>query len=258
MQTARDPSWREDFTVRSFEIDPYLRVTPQSICNFMQEAAGNQARALGCAVDQLIPRGLTWVISRIHLRMDRYPRWRERVTVATWPSAVQGRFALRDFILRDGEGKRVGAATSSWLVIDVEKRRPVVVPEIMQLLPQQEIRALPDDFPKLPEPLAEEFRQDYAVRLSDLDPNMHVNNARYVEWGLETVPTKFWRDMHLAGIEISFKAESLYGDDIVSISDRSESAGETVFRHSVRREEDGRELSRMRTVWTAPGPEVKR
>jgi len=251
MPISCDQSWRENFTIRSFEIDPFLRVTPLTICNYLQEAASNQARSLGCAVDQIVPRGLTWVISRIHLRMERYPRWREQITIETWPSAVQGRFALRDFVLSDGNGERLGVATSSWLVIDIEKRRPVVMPEIMALLPAQEIRALDDPFPKLPEPESPDFAKEYSVRLSDLDPNMHVNNVKYVEWGLETIPTRFWRRSRLADIEISFKAESLYGDEVLSVSDRVEVGESDIFRHSVRRVADEAELARMRTTWTS-------
>ena len=252
MPTATNPVWRETFPVRTFQIDPLLRVSPQTVFNFLQEAASNHSAAMGCAVDQLIPRGLTWVVSRIHLKMDRYPAWREQVTVATWPSAVQGRFAVRDFLLRDAKGGRVGVATSSWLIIDLKSRSAVADLDVIGAMPLNEVRALPDAFPRLAEPAAEQYRREYSVRLSDMDPNRHVNNVNYVVWMLETVPTETWRTLHLADVEVSFKAESFYGDEIESVSDRVEEEGETVFRHQVRRVGDGKELARMKSTWTKP------
>ncbi len=243
--------WRETFNVRSYDMDPRGRLSPVALCNFLQEAGSNHAHALGCAVDQLLPRGLTWVISRLHFRLDRYPRWREQLTVETWASTRSGRFFLREFRLLDGEDRPIGAATSSWLVLDIAARRAVDDPDFAADMPFVAERAMADDFARLPEPREAAHRQEYDVRLGDLDVNRHVNNVHYVAWALEAVPTAVWRAKRLVGVEISFRAEGRHGDTIESICDATDDGDG--FRHSVRRVGDGVELARLRTAWRPEG-----
>ena len=76
--------WEETFRTRAYEVDAGGAASPLTLCNWLQEAAGNHANALGWSVDALAPKGLTWVLSRLHLEIGRLPAWKEVVRVATW------------------------------------------------------------------------------------------------------------------------------------------------------------------------------
>ena len=45
--------WQERFKVRAYEVDSRGFASIQTLCNYFQEAAGNQTETLGLAVDQL-------------------------------------------------------------------------------------------------------------------------------------------------------------------------------------------------------------
>ncbi len=67
----------------------------------------------------LFKKGLTWVLSRFHIEITRYPKWGETVQINTWPSGRGPLFAVRDYEILDAEGP-LAAATSSWLIVDLK------------------------------------------------------------------------------------------------------------------------------------------
>jgi acyl-ACP thioesterase len=87
----------------------------------------------------------------------------------------------------------------------------------------------------------------------DLDSNQHVNNAIFAGWALETVPDEIAIGT-LAELEISFRAEILYGESILS---RCIETDPGICLHQIVNKKDGRELARMRTRWTASGGHTK-
>jgi acyl-ACP thioesterase len=244
-------SWTERFRVRAYEAGPDGRVTIQTVCNYLQEIAGNHAERLGVATDQLIDQGMAWVLGRLRVRVDRYPDWREEVEIETWPSAADRMTAQRDFLLRDDAGRQIGVATTTWLIIDVQRRRPVRMPEFVDALPRPDYHPALEHRPPPPEAPAEIAGSiPFTVRISDLDMNRHVNNVRFIEWALEAVPQDIRGDCTLRQIDVQFRAESVYGDEVLSTcGPLATEAGEVRLAHRVSRIGDDRELALLTSAW---------
>jgi len=245
-----EPSvWTERFRVRAYEVDARGRASVPAIANWMQEAAGNHATALGWAVDELHQKGLTWVLSRLHLRLQHQPAWREDVQVSTWPTGTQRLFALRDFRLTGSQAGELGTATSGWLLLNLAGRRPTRPPEaVAELGRNTPARVLADPFEKLPELAQADVEQAVVVRFADLDMNRHANNVSVIGWALEAVPGEVLWGSSLAELEIEFRAEALHGDRITS-QVQEVPGGPAAFLHRFVRGADGREIARARTVW---------
>ena len=112
-------------------------------------------------------------------------------------------------------------------------------------------RALNDDFaslPQFPDTPAVTRELPFPVRRSDQDSNQHVNNTVYADWALETVPDEVAAG-HLSSLEVSFRAEALYGDSILSRCIATPAANGTECLHQIVNSRDGRELARLRTRW---------
>jgi medium-chain acyl-[acyl-carrier-protein] hydrolase len=241
--------WEEAFRVRTYEVDPAGCASIQTLCNYLQEAAGNHARQLGVSMEQMEGQNLTWVLARLHVEVNRYPRWKDTVEVETWPSGFEGLYARREFIVENGSPEPLLKATSAWLLVDIRRRRPVRIPEFVTAIvsPRQQ-RALDDTFSDLPGLNQAEHERRFHVRYSDLDLNQHVNNVRYIEWAVETLPLEIIRNRHLARIEVAFRAETNYGDVVTGQAQQLNDSPLT-FAHRVLREADGRETALVRTVW---------
>ncbi len=247
--------WTETFHVRTYESDPQGRASIQTLCNYFQEAAGLHARSYGVAIDDLLELGLTWVLARLRMQVDAFPVWGDTVEVETWPAGVQGLFATRDvlFFQAGGSGRRLLAqGTSAWLVIDAARKRPVRVPPIISeiRLPERP-RALDASFGKLTVPDADGHARRFRVRYSDLDVNQHVNNVRYAEWAVESVPDGVLTGCLLREIEMHFLAETTLGDAVLAHAYPDDGAAAPTFTHRLVREADERDVALARTWWTA-------
>ncbi len=240
------------FPIRYHELDSHGLLRPITLLNFVQDAGGIHASQLGVSVRELRRRGLTWVLSRVHLTVDRYPHAEDIINVRTWPSTREGLFSCREFEMSDRNGLIFSRATSSWAVLNLASRRPVKLQECLPEYPLTPQRALDDDFASLP-PFPESPDGDlrelpFAVRRSDQDSNRHVNNTVYPDWALEAVSDQV-AETHLASLEISFRTEAVYGDQILSRCVATPLTGGTECLHQIVNSRDGRELARLRTRW---------
>jgi acyl-ACP thioesterase len=242
-----NPLFEQEYTVLPHETDQHGFARPVALLNYMQSAAGEHASLLHVAVADLRKSGHTWVLSRIHLAMERYPRQGQTVRIKTWPSARANLFTIRDFELYDMENVLIGRATTSWAVLNLKTRRPVKLDTVLPGYPIIAVRALPDMFATLPllETSGHELR--LPVLRGDLDINRHVNNTVYVGWALESIPDEIDNTCRLADLEISFRAEALYGDTIIARSAQADD--DYCYIHSIESQQDGRELARLRTCW---------
>ncbi|WP_298436092.1 acyl-ACP thioesterase domain-containing protein [Geobacter sp.] len=244
-----EPIYEKTFQIRSYEVDMAGRVRPTALLNYLQEAAGDHARLLGVAVRDLIPRGLTWVLSRMHLRLLGTAHSREGLRVRTWPSSREGRFSCREFEVTAADGRPVALASASFAVLDLATRRPVVIGERLPSYPLLPRRAVEDEFATLPRLAEAETELSFRVGWGELDINRHVNNVVYAAWALETVPAEVAERCLLAGLEIAYRAEALYGEEVVARC-RQENSGESpVFIHQIVRAGDGVELTRLVSRW---------
>lgn len=239
--------WAGEFPVRLYETDGSGSLAVGSLCDYLQEAAGNHAGLLGVSVGQLMQRGLTWVLARFRVRIDRLPAAGELIRVRTWPTGAEKLFALRDFEVTDAAGGRIAAALSAWLIIDISTRRPVRIQSVFDPPEASRTpRALDAGIDKLPVLESAEREAPVIVRLSDLDANTHANNARIAEWIVEGVGRETWTGNVIRGLDIDFLAEALHAD---AMSSRAGRACDGQVLHSLVRDGDGREIARARTLW---------
>lgn len=244
-----EPLFTRSLEVRYHEADPNGDVRLTVLLAYLQDVAAEHALELGVAVRDLRKLGLTWVISRLHLRMERLPRCGEQVVIRTWPVSREGIFSVRDFELRGADNVQTGCATSSWAVLDVATRRPVRIEEHLPVYPLHPLRALDDPFAALPLPDSFETELHLPVLRADLDLNNHVNNTIYAGWALEAAPEKIAGHAVPLSVEINFRAEAHYGDSIVSRCAVAEGGATPVTLHRISSAADNRELARIRTRW---------
>ena len=231
------------FTVRSYEAGIENHVTLPALCNYMQEAAGISAARLGWGIQALQSEGLTWMLSRLRVSVQRYVPWGETITVRTWPSGVKGRLiAKRCFLGLDEKGAELFRASSEWLYVDMAAQKIAKLPETFaDLVPAGTLDfELPDIGGKFAHLPSVDGRADILTRHSDLDFNDHVNNVHYVEWMLESVKWKEESEKCGVGdIDIAFRQAAKAGEALVSEFCVAE--GKTL--HAIRRQSDGAVLA---------------
>jgi acyl-ACP thioesterase len=177
--------YTETYPVGFTAVDESGCLTMAAAFDYFQEAAIRHAEALGVGRAPMGELGQGWILSRMSVLMERRPRQEERVTVRTWPRGWEKLFAIRDFDILDEADTPIVRARSCWLIVDIEKRRPLRPQATMEKLPLNEGRdSLPGGGAALAAPEAHTAVKagERRAAYSDIDYNGHMNNARYVQW----------------------------------------------------------------------------
>lgn len=242
--TDNNITYRENFKIRASEIDFTQKATLPSLCNLLQEIAGNHARKLHFDITDLQENKMTWVLHRLVVKIDRFPDWRETITIKTWPSSGDGLRAYRDFRIIDDEGNIIGTCLSYWLILNIENRRPTRIPKsILDMAPKdvEHVLAVEDAcFAEIDSPA---HINTFNVRKTDLDLNRHVNNVRYIEWALSCLPEQSKADY----IDIKFMSESILGDKIIAEGSPEDEEKKTDYLHQIKRQSDQKILALAQT-----------
>ncbi len=203
------------FNVRTYECGEDGTVNLPTICNYLQEAASLHAEELGFSKSNFQASGsnISWVLARLAVKMIRYPKWEERISVVTFPRGGRKIVAWRDFEIYDAQGNIIGLAASEWMIIDLATRKIVPVPENVLSLAGANAQSVLGEEPftsRLRYPLKEDTPRGVFKALHNcIDLNGHVNNVHYVIWLLE--PLKAEKPNYL---EIVFRNEVFEGDDV--------------------------------------------
>ncbi|MBR1870766.1 MAG: hypothetical protein IJ802_02960 [Kiritimatiellae bacterium] len=219
------------FTVRSYECAPDGCLTLANLCNYLQEAASVNAGHLGFSKTDFNAAGkdITWVLTRMHVKIATYPKWGDDAFVTTFPRIGRRITAYRDFIVHDANGGELARATTEWMVIDMASRRPLPIPDFV-FASANDVRepVLGERMEPLPKLSPENFSQTFATRAlkSDMDLNRHVNNVRYITWILESLPDDA---PPVSEISLAFRSEALAGDEVTGHTNAA-SPSETFVR----------------------------
>lgn len=261
-------SFAEEFRIRGNECGSDQHANITTIANLLQEVGGNHGVALWGRADSGFASmpgmdHLIFVATRIQIRMEAYPKWGDLTRLETY-FAEDGRLATRrDWHITDAStGARLGAATSTWVTINMDTRKLAKLPDSVRsrwlsLAPSPPRAVLPPEATKRKLP---DFPADASLtgpmvsaRRSDVDPNGHINNVCYLSWALEAVPQKVYEKYNLVEVEMDFKAECHAGDTVQvlghPLTDLSNGNGcAQQFLHALRKP-DGGEVWRARTTW---------
>ncbi len=241
-------TWTDHYQVRSYEVGPDGCASLAAVANYLQETAGHHASALHLGPDDLIPKGIFWVLARLRLRMTSLLSAQENLDILTWPSARDRHVASRDFRIMNAEGDVIGEATTAWLIFDLETRKTVDIPEwVTRDLPKAPPRNLDFETRLIPKVKEASCESSLCVRRADLDMLAHVNNVHYLEWVLEATPEEWWNGYSPVEVDIQFRSEAHSGDRILSrCAEKGDGAG---LLHSLVQENNEVEVVRAATRW---------
>ena len=243
MSGDKKPEWCAEHMIRSYEVDPRATARLPVLCQFMQEAAYFHAEHLGVGHSHLSQLNTTWVLARMRIEVGQLPGWGDTVRLRTWPSGRDRLFYYRDFEIIDANGGLVLQASTAWFVIDTEKRE--------RTIPEWWTTAEYPAGPKIFDSKLHRLQrcgagegEPVTVNYGDLDQNGHVNNVRYIEWVLHSLPLEFHQSHRIKTLEVNYLAEAFYGHS-VAICSREDLPGE--YAHGVMA--DGVDLFRARSIW---------
>lgn len=239
--------YNRSFQIRSYELSADQRLTVAMMCNFLQETASNHADALNVGFKECLEQGIFWVLSELSVTiLSSMPGLYDTVHVKTWPTGFDRYFAYREFELVTADAAQVATASTKWMLVNIEAKKPTPVPTwLRERLPLPFFKGSKTARYTVQDPV---FEKLFRVRFSDLDINLHVNNVKMIEWILESVPD-FIKSKHiLQRMDLAFRAEARYDQNIVVQSVRKDDSP-AIYHHQLSIPQKKQMIATARTEW---------
>lgn len=204
-----------EITSADVDFDGKLKIS--ALINIFIQASMQSADDLGWGVDNLAQHNLAWVLSSFKVDVVDYPLWRSKVRCVTWAKGTERLFFQRDFKLYDMQGNVLALATSRWLMIDLDRRRPKMLEfdDISILYHNKDKHAIEGSI-AIPAFAGEtEYELPHTVRYSDVDMNRHMTTTRYIDLMLDTYNFTNKAYCRPKGFTLAFVKEAKYDEQLV-------------------------------------------
>ena len=233
----------KEYSVNTNNININGRLGLFGILSMLQDIAAIHAESIGLGMLDMVKRGGFWVVVQQKLKMDSWPLWQKSVLIKTWIRPLNGLKNYRDFEIYV-DGKKIGESAFSFMLLDAKTRKPTwpeYMKEFESLCRIDNLNFLPK---RIDSPKDIEFKCNFNVRISDLDVNNHVNNVKYTQWVLDSIPLEYHKNAKLTEYEINFVSETRLEDQVQIFSNqiRDSERGSLSSYYEGRRESDGKTL----------------
>lgn len=238
---------QETYTVKTYDIDAFKQMTAPALSRVLNEVAMQHVLKLKLSVWDLEPHQIGWVLLRLELHINRLPLLGEQIHIQTYPSGFERVFTYRDYRVLDEHGKDIATASTTWVLLNTETRRPTRIPAwISERAPEEPEQAycLPRPQAQLKEWTAASGKQNCIVGWYDLDFNWHLSNTHYLRLLLDSMPADFLQTHQPKIIRVHYKSEANLND---SLSSESAKLDGYLFQHQLLRGPTA--LAIAETVW---------
>jgi len=190
-------------------VDLAGRMRPYHLIAFLQNAADENASDFGASRENMLAKGVIWIISRIELEFKRFPRLGEDIILKTWFGPLKKWFWSRYYQVCLPNGEVLCQASSIWTLVDYKTREIAIPTQLRMDIP--DATGLPEI---MPAPLKIKCPADMVSLgiktpcYSDIDLNMHMNNVAYVRWLCDALPTHYFEEHAFDRLVINYLNEA--------------------------------------------------
>jgi len=211
--------WDEEFTIHAKDIDFNGKLKFYCICGYFFELAARHANQLHFGFKDLKQENGYWVLSRLHVKILKYPGFDQKINIQTWHKGVGRLFGLRDFRITDKDGQAQALAASAWLILDKKTGRPIRPEKFTELQNSKMDYHAINEIPEKLEPLTE-FQNVKIIDpgYTDLDINFHVNAGKYIAWIQDLYPPEFYNKFQVSEFQINYLNETRFGERLRILS----------------------------------------
>ena len=194
-------------------------ITNKGVLKLLENAGGMHSSQVGYGLNQIEDTKLSWVLLSWKVKILKRAKYNDVVYVKTWARNSSKISTYRDYEVYNENGELIIIGTSKWTLINIETK-------ILEKLSDKLIKAYNEEekmvfgeekIPKLVEPKEYDSKINYRILRSQIDVNEHVNNLYYLDFANEALPEKIYKMPECNNIEIMYKKQIKYGEDIVCL-----------------------------------------
>lgn len=197
-----------------YDTDKNHKLSPVTLLKYLGEISIIHNSMLA-DINEMKSLNFGWMLNRWRVKVDKYPKGGEAIRIESWISGFEKFYANREFIIYDEENLEIGKATAVWIFIDMNRMRPIRITDEYYNLSNTLDNKIFEEFERFPLNMEIDLNMNFNIRRSDIDSNEHVNNTKYLEWMIESVPEEVYDTCSLMEFEIQYKKEIKYPKEIL-------------------------------------------
>ena len=242
----------KQFELRYFEMNEFGVASPTTILTLLEETAADHCYSINHSLYQLAEQSIGWVLISGIMQMERYPNYKEKITIRTWLSKYSIIKGFRENIIYDEQNNIIGRAKGLWVFFDIDRRIPKEIfndikekwsfcnEESIDYNISKKIKAIDNS----------DYELKFKVNRYDTDMVKHVNNIKYLQWLVESIPIEIINNYYLYSINGRFISEAHYGQTIICLTknDANDTKGKS-FIHSIKIEGTNKVCATAKTIW---------
>ena len=214
-QILTENSYIRQEEVNFGECDRSEKIRMAGLLGKVASFGGYDYDARGITREVLIKMGYAFLLSRVAIKIHRWPQHSDLLTVQTWENGAKGAHMQRVFEMTDQNGQLCVSSRSDWVLVDpvnhkIARPRSFVHEEFIpcpkEIDCEQPKKILP------PKEGLEELGCR-KVAWSDLDGNGHLYSGRYGDIIWDYLPEDL-QDMELKEFYINYSKEATLGQEL--------------------------------------------
>ena len=177
-------------TVGAHDIDTNCIATPTAIVKYMMEAVDRNMLTCSPTYQDLMARGLSFVVSRSSIEVLRPLKEYEEITVSTWATPSKSVSFPRSYLIKVGD-EIVAKGLSVWALLDINNGKLVRGSDfsVESYGTGEEIElSIPTRFQLNDDGLT--LCGQKQILYSDIDRNFHMNNTKYFDMLFDYIPDR--------------------------------------------------------------------
>lgn len=247
--------YTESFFLSAGETNAEQELSLPLLVSKLIDIATVHANSLGIGNPSMAELNAGWVLSRLTIEMESYPKVNTNYIISTWVESTNRHFSNRAFKIHGEDGRVYGYARSIWMVMDTVNHTNLGLGHLN--FPQEIIDGTIPPIEKQARhvPIMENIGDTtasaatliatappfhYRFEYCDLDYYRHVNTVRYVNLLLNRFTLEEHDASFIRRLELSFLHEARYGMETLVLRSDLGSPLHTAFQLSGK--EDGQAL----------------
>ena len=193
-------------------VDKRGQVPLYEIMNYLQDCTNFHSESLGAGIEYLAAAGKAWLIIAYKIKINKPIMLGQDICIGTAPTKFNEVYASRKFFIKDDKGEYLVQADSTWILIDINNRRPLRITE-----EDSKMYNIEAEFEGLSASRRLKLSKDkkrvdsFEVRKTYIDNNGHMNNADYLRAAEEFLPEGY----QCRELNIVYSKEALEGEKII-------------------------------------------
>lgn len=226
--------YSEKYKIKYSDVDRNNNCKLSRVLDLFQDIATSHSDTLGYGSKKMLEDNLGWLVTGWKFNVDEMPKVDEIIEIRTWSRGVKGLTAKRSIEFLNEKEDSIVQVDSNWVLYDLKENKITKPNEERMSKYGVNDRVVIDEIKHTNiKEINGSLISEEIVRIQrrDIDTNGHLNNSRYMDYILESLPSDIYNNLVIGEVEIKYKKQIFENEEIVISTYKEENSLTVVLKN---------------------------